>query len=56
MRKVLVYAETERAARAFYPLKQGEVVGYRTYAEYGKEDCDSDIVKDPKQLPKKGKK
>lgn len=54
MKKVLVYAESVRAARAYYPLKQGEIVGYRTYDEYcNKEKCDTTVVKDNKKLPKK---
>lgn len=61
MKKVLVYGKTYREATRFYPLKEGILVGYRTYEEHGNgEECDEevfvngDIVKKTKKVKKDG--
>lgn len=55
MKKILVYGETEREARAFYQPRADERVGERTYKDFGNgEPADDIIVIDPNkvELPK----
>lgn len=41
MKKIIVYGETERAARKFYPGKEGEAVGHRAAKSFkDPEKCD----------------
>ena len=55
MTKVLVYGETVREARNFYPPKAGFSIGARVYADHGNgEECDIEVFVDPKKI-KKGK-
>jgi hypothetical protein len=58
MIKVLVYGETEREAKNFYPLSEDKNVGYRTYDDYGNgEDYDEVVLIDAKKVKvKKAKK
>lgn len=44
MTKVIVYADTVREARKFYPGKEGESVGHRAAGEFTEvEECDEVI-------------
>lgn len=53
LKKVLVYAETVREARNFYPLKEGETVGYRTYSEFNNgEEFDDVFIVDESKVKK----
>lgn len=54
MEKVLVYADTIREARAFYPERPNQMVGYRLIKDEGKEEAD--IVLYAKEYKKKDKK
>jgi len=53
MKKILVYGTTAREARDYYPLRDFETVGHRTYEEYGNgEEADDIIVVDAKKVKK----
>lgn len=41
--KVIVYADTIRQARAFYPEREGQAVGYRIASEFTKPET-ADLV------------
>lgn len=53
MEKVLVYAETVRAARSFYKGTNKQRVGHRTYEQHGNgEKADLVLFKDESKLEK----
>lgn len=48
--KIIVYADTVREARRFYPGRSGETVGHRAAGDFGgPEKCD--LVKYAKEYP-----
>ena len=54
--KVLVYGETIREARRFYPEREGEAVGYRLLSEITDEEADKVLYTKEVKKDKKPKK
>jgi hypothetical protein len=44
MKKVLVYADTVREARRFYPEREGVAVGYRLASEFTKPEKADEVL------------